>query len=52
MPDQPSSAVSDVTVVGGIRISSPWFVDASGFATCLLAREFNLPAILYGRTSQ
>jgi len=37
-----------VHTAGGIRISSPWFVDASGFAICLLAREFNLPAIQFG----
>jgi flavin-dependent dehydrogenase len=32
----------------GARFSSPWFIDASGFSTRLLAREFNLPAIDYG----
>jgi menaquinone-9 beta-reductase len=30
------------------RFSSSWFIDASGFATCLLAREFNLPVIHFG----
>ncbi len=37
-----------VHTAGGARFSSPWFVDASGFAACLLAREFNLPAIQFG----
>jgi flavin-dependent dehydrogenase len=40
--------ISSVRTAGGARFSSPWFVDASGFATCLLAREFNLPAIHSG----
>jgi flavin-dependent dehydrogenase len=31
----------------GARFSSPWFIDASGYATRLFAREFNLPAIHY-----
>ena len=35
--------ISAVQTAGGARLSSPWFIDASGFATCLLAREFNLP---------
>ncbi len=40
--------ISAVQTAGGARLSSPWFIDASGFATCLLAREFNLPAIHFG----
>jgi len=40
--------ISSVRTAGGARFSSPWFIDASGFATCLLAREFNLPAIQSG----
>jgi flavin-dependent dehydrogenase len=40
--------ISSVRTSGGARFSSPWFIDASGFATCLLAREFNLPAIHNG----
>jgi len=42
------SNISSVRTAGGERFSSPWFIDASGFATCLLAREFNLPAIQSG----
>jgi len=40
--------VSSVRTAGGARFSSPWFIDASGFASCLLAREFDLPAIHSG----
>jgi flavin-dependent dehydrogenase len=32
----------------GNRFCSPWFIDASGFGTSLLAREFDLPAISFG----
>ena len=39
-----------VHTAGGMRCSSPWFIDASGFASCLLAREFSLPAIQFGPT--
>jgi flavin-dependent dehydrogenase len=42
--------ISSVRTAGGARFSSPWFIDASGFATCLLAREFNLPAVYSGPT--
>ncbi len=37
-----------VQTAGGARISSPWFIDASGFASSLLPREFDLPAIQFG----
>jgi flavin-dependent dehydrogenase len=37
-----------VHTAGGARLSSPWFIDASGFAASLLPREFNLPAIQFG----
>ena len=40
--------ISAVQTAGGARFSSPWFIDASGFATCLLAHEFSLPAIHFG----
>src|ERR1700678_3740842 len=40
--------ITSVRTAGGGRFSSPWFIDASGFGTCLLAREFNLPAIESG----
>jgi flavin-dependent dehydrogenase len=37
--------ISSVRTAGGAEFSSPWFIDASGFATSLLAREFKLRAI-------
>jgi flavin-dependent dehydrogenase len=37
-----------VNTAGGARFSSPWFIDASGFASSLLPREFDLPAIQFG----
>jgi flavin-dependent dehydrogenase len=37
-----------VHTAGGARFSSSWFIDASGFASCLLPREFSLPAIHFG----
>jgi flavin-dependent dehydrogenase len=40
--------ISSVRTAGGARFSSSWFIDASGFGTSLLAREFNLPAIQSG----
>jgi glycine/D-amino acid oxidase-like deaminating enzyme len=40
--------ISAVHAASGARFSSPWFIDASGFATSLLGREFNLPAIPFG----
>src|ERR1700691_476418 len=40
--------ISSVRTAGGARFSSPWFIDASGFATCLLARELQLPALQSG----
>ena len=40
--------LSAVHTASGVRFSSPWFIDASGFASCLLPREFNLPANQFG----
>jgi flavin-dependent dehydrogenase len=40
--------ISAVCVASGARFSSPWFIDASGFAACLVAREFDLAAIQNG----
>lgn len=48
--EQQGRKISSVLTSTGKRFSSPWFVDASGSATCLLAREFNLPAVQYGPT--
>ncbi len=40
--------VAAVRTAGGARFVSPWFIDASGFAASLLAREFKLSSIEYG----
>ena len=40
--------VESVHTAGGRKFSAPWFVDASGFSACLLAREFQLPAVYSG----
>jgi flavin-dependent dehydrogenase len=46
--ERDGNRLSAVHTVGGARFSSPWFIDASGFAASLLAREFELPAIQFG----
>jgi flavin-dependent dehydrogenase len=40
--------ISSVHTASGEQFSSPWYIDASGFSTSLLAREFQLPAVEYG----
>jgi flavin-dependent dehydrogenase len=40
--------VSSIQTASGGRFASPWFIDASGFAACVLAREFSLPSIQFG----
>jgi flavin-dependent dehydrogenase len=40
--------IASVHTASGERYSSPWFIDASGFATALLAREFDLRAVHNG----
>jgi flavin-dependent dehydrogenase len=40
--------VTRVITAQGTRISSPWFIDASGGGANLFARSFNLPAYDYG----
>jgi flavin-dependent dehydrogenase len=40
--------ISSVHTAGGEQFSSPWFIDATGSATSLLAREFQLRALQYG----
>ena len=40
--------ISSVQTAAGLRISSQWLIDASGFGASVLTREFNLPAIQYG----
>jgi flavin-dependent dehydrogenase len=40
--------VAAVCTAAGGRFASPWFIDASGSFSSLLAREFRLPAVEYG----
>jgi len=40
--------VTAVQTATSAKFTSAWFIDASGFATSLLPREFNLPAIQFG----
>jgi len=41
-------AVISVTTANGTRITSPWFIDASGASARLFPRTFNLPVSDYG----
>ncbi len=40
--------VTAVNTALGARYASPWFIDASGSATSLFARTFDLPVVEYG----
>lgn len=40
--------IISVQTASGAQFASPWFIDASGSFTSLLARDFNLPAVAYG----
>jgi flavin-dependent dehydrogenase len=40
--------IAAIRTASGGRFVSPWFIDASGSPTSLLAREFSLPAVEYG----
>jgi flavin-dependent dehydrogenase len=42
--------VEAVTTESGVRITSPWFIDASGGNARLFSRAFDLPAREYGPT--
>lgn len=42
--------ISSIQTESGKRVASPWFIDASGIGTSLIARKFELPAIQYGPT--
>jgi flavin-dependent dehydrogenase len=41
--------VTAVRTVGGQRIEARWFIDASGLGARLLARQFKVPKIEYGK---
>jgi flavin-dependent dehydrogenase len=40
--------IASIQTASGGRFASPWFIDASGSFSSLLAREFGLPAVEYG----
>jgi len=40
--------IAAIQTASGGQLVSPWFIDASGSRTSLLAREFDLPAVAYG----
>ncbi len=42
--------VLSVQTEGGVRVSAPWLIDASGIGASLVARKFNLPSLQYGPT--
>jgi flavin-dependent dehydrogenase len=39
-----------VQTEGGVRVSSAWFIDASGIGASLIARKFDLPLLQHGPT--
>jgi flavin-dependent dehydrogenase len=43
-----ANRVESVHTADGKQFSAPWYVDASGFSSCLLAREFQLSGIYSG----
>src|SRR3984957_14183457 len=46
--ERDGTRVMAVETQTGARLSSPWFLDASGSATSLFSRSFELPVIEYG----
>jgi menaquinone-9 beta-reductase len=42
--------ICSVQTEGGTRVTSPWFIDASGIGASLIAREFKLSSLQYGPT--
>src|SRR5580704_1731609 len=45
-----SQKIRCVQTEGGVRVSSGWFIDASGIGASLIARKFHLPWLQYGPT--
>ena len=39
-----------VQTEAGVRVSSPWLIDASGIGVSLVTKKFNLPSLQYGPT--
>ncbi|MGA8430043.1 MAG: NAD(P)/FAD-dependent oxidoreductase [Candidatus Sulfotelmatobacter sp.] len=46
--ERDGNRISSVHTAGGSQFSSSWLIDASGFGSTLIAREFNLPVIQHG----
>jgi flavin-dependent dehydrogenase len=46
--EQEGYKIISVKTAGGATFAAKWFIDSSGFAAPVLAREFNLPAIEFG----
>jgi len=40
--------ICSVQTEGGTRVSSPWFIDASGIGSSVIARKFNLSSLQFG----
>jgi menaquinone-9 beta-reductase len=46
--EREGNRILSVKTVGGSVFAAQWFIDSSGFAAPILAREFKLPAIEFG----
>ena len=46
--ERDGNRISSVHTGGGSQFSASWIIDASGFGSSLIAREFNLPVIQHG----
>jgi flavin-dependent dehydrogenase len=46
--ERQGNRISSILTSAGSKFSSNWFIDSSGFATSLFAREFKLRSIEYG----
>ena len=42
--------ILSVQTEGGVRVSAPWLIDASGIGASLVARKLDLPSLQYGPT--
>jgi menaquinone-9 beta-reductase len=42
--------ICSVQTEGGTRVTSPWFIDASGIGFSVIARKFNLSSLQFGPT--
>ncbi|MGA2135810.1 MAG: tryptophan 7-halogenase [Bryobacteraceae bacterium] len=46
--DKAGKRITSIQTASGACFTSPWFIDASGSFTSLLARAFDLPSVAYG----